>query len=60
VKKGTSRAAAMNIAGAWRTGPWKVGGTSGHRTWSKGRDAGFNRALESVRDELHKAVNARG
>lgn len=60
VKKGTSRAAAMNVDGAWRAGPWRVGGTRGHHTWSKGRDAGFSRALDAVRDELHKAVNARG
>ncbi len=55
-KKGTSRAAAMNVDGAWRAGPWKVGPTRGHHTWSKGRDAGISRAIEAVRDELHKAV----
>lgn len=60
VKKGSSRAAAMNIGGTWRTGPFKVGATRGHRTWSKGRDAGYTRALDAVRDELHKAVNASG
>lgn len=60
VKKGTSRAAAMSIKGAWRAGPWHVGGTSGHRTWSKGRTIGFDRAMDAVRDELHRAVNARG
>lgn len=57
VKKGTSRAAAMNIGGTWRAGPFKVGGTRGHHTWSKGRDAGFTRALDAVAEQLHKAVN---
>lgn len=55
-KKGTSRAAAMQVAGAWRTGPWHVGGTRGHRTWSKGRDKGFDLAVDAVRDALHEAV----
>ena len=59
-KKGTSRGRAMNIDGAWRAGPWRVGGTRGHHTWSKGRDAGFERAIEAVRDELHKVVSAGG
>lgn len=60
VRKGSSRAAAMKVGDNWRAGPWNVGGTRGHRTWSKGRDAGMARALDAVRDELHKAVNARG
>ena len=34
-KKTSSRGRAMNIGGAWRTGPWHVGGTSGKRTWSR-------------------------
>ena len=57
VKKGSSRAAGMNVDGAWRAGPWGVGGTRGHRTWSKGRDAGISRAVEAVRLELTKVVN---
>jgi hypothetical protein len=57
VKKGTSRAAAMNIGGTWRTGPFKVGPTRGHHTWSKGRDAGMAKALDAVREQLRKAVN---
>jgi hypothetical protein len=56
-KAKTSRGRAMNIDGAWHAGPWRVGGTRGHHTWSKGRDAGFNRALDAVADELHRAVN---
>ena len=55
-KKGTARAAAMNVNGAWRAGPWHVGGTRGHRTWSTGRDKGYDLALDAVRDALHKAV----
>ncbi len=60
VKKGSSRAAGMKIGDNWHAGPFKVGGSRGHRTWSKGRDAGYARALDAVRDELHKAVNGRG
>lgn len=56
VKKGTARAAAMNVGGAWRAGPWRVGSTSGHRTWSKGRDRGLDEALVAIRDQFHKAV----
>jgi hypothetical protein len=55
-KAKSSRGRAMNIDGAWRTGPWHVGATRGHHTWSKGRDAGLARAVDVVRDELHKAV----
>jgi hypothetical protein len=56
VRKGSSRAAGMKIGDNWHAGPWKVGPTRGHHTWSKGRDAGISRAVEAVRDELHKAV----
>jgi hypothetical protein len=57
VKKGSSRAAAMNIGG-WHAGPFTVKRPSrGHRTWSKGRDAGISRAVEAVRLELSKVVN---
>jgi len=57
VKKGSSRAAGMNVDGAWRAGPFKVGGSRGHRTWSKGRDTGMAKALDAVTAELHKVVN---
>lgn len=56
VKKGTSRAAAMNIGGAWRAGPFHVGPTRGHRTWTTGRDKGMELAIVAVRDALHQAV----
>lgn len=56
-KKGSSRGRAMHVAGVWRAGPWHVGATGGHHTWSKGRDAGIARAIDAVRDELHQAVS---
>jgi hypothetical protein len=61
VKRTSSRAAAMSIGGAWAAGPYTVHrSTSGHRTWSTGRDKGFDLALDAVRDALHEAVAARG
>lgn len=52
-----SRARAMNVGGSWRAGPWKVGGTRGKNTWQRGVAAGLDKAVEAVRDELHKAVS---
>ncbi len=55
--RASSRGRAMRVGDAWRAGPWHVGAARGHHTWSKGRDAGYARAIDAVRDELHRAVN---
>jgi hypothetical protein len=55
-RKGTSRAGAMNVGGAWRTGPWHVGGTAGKRTWSRGIDKGRPAAIAAARDALRRSV----
>lgn len=56
VKRTSSRGRAMKIGDNWHAGPWHVGPTRGHHTWSKGAAAGIDRAVQAVRDELHKAV----
>ena len=52
----TSRGRAMRVGGAWRAGPWTGGATSGKGTWTRGRDAGFDEALEAVHRKFAEVV----
>lgn len=59
LKATASRARAMNVAGAWRTGPWSVGGTAGKRTWSNARDRARPAAIDAARDALREVIGGR-
>jgi hypothetical protein len=52
----SSRGRAMRVGGAWRAGPWTGGATSGKGTWTHGRTAGFDEALEAVRRKFAEVV----
>ena len=45
----------MNIAGAWRTGPWSAGRMSAKHTFSKGSTAGVPDAERAMAAEFEKA-----
>jgi hypothetical protein len=55
--RNSSRYKAMSVDGAWRAGPWPVGGTSGRHAWSRGRDAGMARAVDVLNGAFHRVVS---
>jgi hypothetical protein len=57
VKAANSRTRAMNVDGAWRAGPWKVGGTRGKHTWTTGIDKGQAEATAQVRALFHRVIS---